>query len=79
MITGGLSKAVEDARTSSQPASPDVQDRRQAGQGAGLSLCWLLRPEGEISIQQRTSGPESKAASARGPALGGCDGNAHHR
>jgi hypothetical protein len=41
-------EAVEDARPSSQPASSNVQDRRQAGEGPRLSLCGLLCPEGEI-------------------------------
>lgn len=39
-------EAVEDAGTSAQPAGHRMQDRRQAGEGPGLSVRGLLRPEG---------------------------------
>ena len=45
-ITGGLSKPVEDARTSSQPASLEVHHRGEAASREGQRLRWLLCPEG---------------------------------
>ena len=41
-------EAVEDARTSSQPASLEVYHRGEAAGRAWLSLCWLLCNEGPI-------------------------------
>ena len=70
-------EAVKDAWTSSQPAGSGVQDWREAGEGVWVRMRGLLCPEGEIQIQECTSGAKSKAASTRRPALGGCDGNAH--
>jgi hypothetical protein len=39
-------EAVEDARTSAQPAGSGVLDWREAGQDTRQRLRWLLCPEG---------------------------------
>jgi hypothetical protein len=41
-------EAVEDARTSAQPAGSGVQDWREAGQDTRQRLRWLLRSEGAL-------------------------------
>jgi beta-glucosidase/6-phospho-beta-glucosidase/beta-galactosidase len=41
-------EAVEDARTSAQPASLEVHHRREAASREGFSLCWLLCNEGPV-------------------------------
>ena len=73
-ITGGLSKPSK----MPGPAHnlPAVACKTgQAGEGPGLSLRWLLCSEGPLSVHQRAASIAAKAASVRGPALGGCDGN----
>ncbi|MDP6586587.1 MAG: hypothetical protein QF535_18175, partial [Anaerolineales bacterium] len=43
---------------------------RQAGEGPGLRVPWMLRLEGTISIQQCQDGASSKARKPQAPALG---------